>query len=242
MNIIKHISQILLISTVPFMWGCSLFGLDVQENADFDNTTSSSYVDMTALEFIKSRPDAFKAQLSAIAYAGMEQEYNAPNRTFILLTEKALVSDTYLPSETSPLGSYFACHKVLNGDYNPSDPSQGPEFILPQRWEEYPKEQVRALLEYHILKQAVSINESMDYKIFFQTLTYKYQGDTGFVCTEWVRDRNAKFMFNNFTGHRVLNLSPRVSNIRCKNGVIHIFDDYLEAPSSDILEKYNVVY
>ena len=125
---------------------------------------------------------------------------------------------------------------------DPSDPSQGPEYIVPSSWDVYPQKQIRTLLEYHILKQYVSIYESMDYKIFFETLAYKYQGDTTFVCTEWVRDRNARFKFNNFTGHRILDLMPRVSNLKCKNGVIHIFDDYLEPPTTEVLEEYNVVY
>ncbi len=233
MNTIKHIGRILAVAalSLPLLWGCELFGLDYQQDAKYDDSASSGYVDMTAWEFIQSRPDAFLGLSQAIQRASMQEEYNKPDRTFILLTDNALTLDTYA-------SSYFSTHRVPNPDY----PGSGPETIIPVGWEPYPVEQVRNLLEYHILKQPVSIYESMDYKIFFETLAYKYQGDTTFMCTEWVRDRNAKFKFNSFTGHRILDLAPRVSNIRCRNGVIHVFDDYLEPPTTEVLEYYNVVY
>ncbi|MBQ7441979.1 MAG: hypothetical protein IJV52_10820, partial [Prevotella sp.] len=50
------------------MTSCELFGLDYQEDADFVAKKTDNNVNMTALEFINSRPDIFSSLIDAIEY------------------------------------------------------------------------------------------------------------------------------------------------------------------------------
>lgn len=230
----RFIGNILMFSVVLFgLSSCELFGLDLQENAEFDDTQINTSIDMTAWEYIKTNPQDFSVLKEAVEYAGLEDEFEIDGRTFLLMNNRALGDDSYS-------GTYFTMNKIPNSNYDPENPDNGPEFIVPTSWDSYPKEQVVNLIKYHILREPVSIKESMDYKIWFPTLAYEEKGDTALVCTEWVRDRNCAFRFNNFVGSRLTNLTPKISNMKCTNGYIHVFQEWMAPPTKEILESYGV--
>lgn len=72
------------------MTSCELFGLDYQEDADFVAKKTDNNVNMTALQFINSRPDIFSSLIDAIEYTGLQSLYEETGNTFILLTNNAL--------------------------------------------------------------------------------------------------------------------------------------------------------
>ena len=225
---------ILFVSLAIFA-GCELAGLKYQKDERFDSSIRSTKINMNALEFMKSRPDLFSSMLEAVNYAGITEEYTKPGRTFLLLTNKALADETYIPTGSSVMGSYFAINKVANPNYNPADPSKGPQLLTPDSWNVYPQENVKRFLEYHIVKEEVSYRNAKVFPVFYESLAYTGESDSAKVSFHLINDRNANFRVNGFTGSRKSDLSPRTSGIDCVNGVIHVLDDYLIPPTKAIL-------
>lgn len=234
----KREINFLLISVIItsfILSGCKLAGLDLQKDAPFDASIRDSKINMNALEFMNSRKDLFSSMIEAVAYAGLTEEYKQPDRTFLLLTNRALADETYFPSGTNVMGSYFACNKVLNPLYSQTDPTKGPQYLTPDNWEVYPVETIKQFLLYHIVKQNVSFRNAKAFPTFYESAAYKTAGDTTKVSIHLVNDRNATMRINGFTGSRKIDLAPRTSGIDCTNGVIHVLDDFIIPPTRLIL-------
>lgn len=236
-NITKKLYLLPLLGGVALLSSCNLFGLDFQKNSEFEDADINQYVDMTAWEYIKSRSDVFSLTQEAIEYAGMESIYQNETRTFLLVD-----NDGYGKESGTP---YFRNNRIPNPAYNPDNvATYGPETIIPSSFTAYPVETVQELFSYHILVDAISITEATDTKEWYKSIAYEKMGDTTLVAIEWTRDRYVDFLFNDFADHRdgTGGLEPSTSNIKCKNGVIHVFSTYLEAPTRDILDSYDVKY
>lgn len=213
--------------------GCEIAGLKYQEDFNYDASIRDSKINMNALEFMKSRPDLFSSMIEAVKYANMEEEYTKPNRTFLLLTNRALSDETYAPSTPGSMGSYFASNKVANPNFDPNDPNnpdKGPATLTPDSWDVYPVEQVAQFLKYHIVPEYVSYSNAKAFPTFYKSLAYSEQNDTAFVSFHLTNDRNAYFYVNGYVGSRKTDLKPRTSGIDCTNGVIHVMDDYIVEP------------
>ncbi len=226
-----------LLSGVALLSSCSLGGLDFQQDYEFEDADINQYVDMTAWEYIKSRPDVFSLTEEAIEYAGMESIYQNETRTFLLVDDEGYGAESGTP--------YFRNNRITNPAYDPNNVSTyGPETIIPSSFTAYPLSTVIELFEYHILVDPMSITEVTDSKEWYKTLAYDNMGDTTLMSIEWTRDRNVDFLFNEFDSHRDYagGYEPSTSNIKCKNGVIHVFSSYLEPPTTDVLDYYEVVY
>jgi len=232
----KIFFQIIFVSiTVVIFAGCKLAGLDLQKDFEFDATLRDSKISMNALEFMKSRPDLFSSMIEAVNYAGLAEEYTQPNRTFLLLTNRALSDETYAPSGTNVMGSYFACNKLPNPNYDPADASKGPQLLTPDSWDVYPVEQVKEFFLYHIIKEEVTYRNAKAFSTFYESVAYKNAGDTTKVNIYLVNDRNATLLVNGFIGSRKVDLKPRTGGIDCANGVIHVLDDFIIPPTKIIL-------
>jgi hypothetical protein len=215
--------------------GCELAGLELQKSYEYDASIRSSKINMNALEFMKSRPDLFSSMIEAVNYTSLSEEYTKPDRTFLLLTNRALSDETYVPSGSSVMGSYFACYKVSNPRYNPAIPANGPMLLIPDNWSVYPVETVKQFLLYHIVKEAVSFRNAKTFPFFYPSVAYNVEGDTTMVSFNLVNDRYATLRVNGFTGSRKSDLAPRTSGIDCTNGVIHVLDDFIIPPTKVIL-------
>ncbi len=231
--------------------GCNLFGLELQENYKYDSSTFDPKVDKTVLEYMKSDPALFSSMLEAIKWAEMEEEYNKPNRTYILLTNRALMDEEYLPTNPKiPLGSYFACNKISNPVYNPLDVNTGPATIVPDNWKAYPKEKVKAFLKYHIMLGLNTWKSAPSTQEWFRTAAYvEGLGDSCLICFSVRYDRTTPMGFNNYSatintstfsnGPRRGTTNPKYSAIECTNGIVHVLDDYLLPPYMDIIKANN---
>jgi uncharacterized surface protein with fasciclin (FAS1) repeats len=234
----KQIKYSIMISVVLGLFalsGCEIAGLDFQKNFEFDASIRDSKIDMTAMEFMESRADLFSSMIEAVKYAGLTEEYTKPGRTFLFLTNRALSDETYAPTGNSVMGSYFACNKIPNPNYDPADATKGPQFLTPDSWDVYPVQQVKDFLLYHIVKEEVTYRNAKAFPVFYESLSYQNQGDTTKVSIYLINDRNAQLRINGFIGSRKTDLAPRTGGIDCTNGVIHVLDDFIIPPTKSAL-------
>lgn len=115
------------------LFGCTLFGLDLQKDTDRVHHTLDPHINKSAWDFIKERTTTgdktFANLMAAIVYSGIDtMEYMKPNRTFILLNKDAV-------------------SKAAVGVW--------PNFLVanktPKDWTAYPKEFVKNYLLYMIV-------------------------------------------------------------------------------------------
>lgn len=232
----KIFFHIIFVSISLFIFsGCQLAGLELQKDFDFDASLRDSKMNMNAMEFMESRADLFSSMIEAVKYAGLTEEYKKTGRTFLFLTNRALADETYAPSGTNVMGSYFACNKVPNPVYDPADITKGPQFLTPDSWDVYPVEQVKDFLLYHIVKEVVTYRNAKAFPTFYESVAYNGAGDTTMVNIYLVNDRNAALRINGFTGSRKTDLAPRTGGIDCTNGVVHVLDDFIIPPTKSIL-------
>ncbi len=215
--------------------GCDIAGMQLQKDFKYDASIRDSKINMNALEFMKSRKDLFSSMIEAVTYAGMADEYTKPDRTFLLLTNRALSDETYFPTPPAVMGSYFGCNQIPNPNYSATDPTKGPKTLTPDSWNVYPVEIVKQFLMYHIVSEPVSFRNAKAYAVFYKSIAYQGASDTTMVSFNLVNDRNATFRVNSFTGSRKVDLAPRTAGIDCSNGVIHVLDDFIIPPTKSIL-------
>lgn len=206
---------------------CELFGLDLQRSYEYDAEKGlyDNQLKMNAWEFIHNRRDIFSSLIDAVAYAEIDTTiFNRPNQTLLLVTNAGL---------TTAADSYWLRHKLdLDGD--------SIFETTPISWDVYPKEQVRDLILYHIVKGAFSYNELVDATkgtmSFFPTNSTRADG---FVALEVKKEAALSIYFNNFASHYTVNLKARTNNLQVPNGTyIHVMDKYLEYPSDVELAQY----
>ena len=72
---------------------CNLFGLDLQKDFEYEYSPIELTMDMSAYAFIESRKNMDMSLLyDAITLVGYQQEYEANDRTFIILNDIAFTS------------------------------------------------------------------------------------------------------------------------------------------------------
>ncbi len=239
MKSLKNILRIGALASLLVLTSCDKFPLQTSE--DFEDSTLDPTLNMSAWEYIESDLVTFSSMKNAIEIAGMEEEYKSgSDKTFLLLNNTAL--DTY-----------FANNLVSNPNYTGAT-ANGPEFITPIDFTNYPLENVIELLEYHILDQRLAITDAngvdedsgsdgaYQEDVWYKTRAYKKYGDTALICAWWERNSTCSFYFNYFSGHYTSSLKPTISNMVATNGVVHVFSKYLQQPSEANLEKYGVDY
>lgn len=225
----------LFITTVmaPFMLvtGCELAGLDLQEKYDYDEKAGilSNRLNMTVWEFLNSRPDEFSLLIEGIQYAGLEDMYNEPNSTYMVLTNRALSSTT----DTDL--SYFYVNQLPNPDYNPDDPATGPATLMPISLVQYPKEQVREMLLYHIAKGDWTWSNLPPVQTWYDTYA---TADTAKVNLYLMKNnRSPTIGFNDFSSHYKLQIRARTTNLKASSGsYVHVLDSWLNYPTREALE------
>lgn len=210
--------------------GCSLVGLELQEDHEHETTILDPDIHMSAWEFLNEpREDSlinFGLMVEGIEYAGLEEEYSKSGRTFMVLTRRAILR--YNSSGSVNSGCYFGANRVPNLDEqgNPVLDEDGIPTTRPARsWSDYPVEQVRNMLLYHIVEGEYSYHNLGPDNIAVQPSS---PVDTANIMyLRILNDRNSRISVNNFPGS-TRTLSPRTSNLKATNGYVHVFDTYLE--------------
>ena len=108
----------LLVFSLLFTGCKKLAGLPLQENQDHIVTTLDPHVNMSAIEYLKSRAlgtSAFKDSIlyrmyQGILYSGIDTgEYSKPGRTFIFLHNDAVLRKSGTTTTTDCYFSHFHC-------------------------------------------------------------------------------------------------------------------------------------
>jgi uncharacterized surface protein with fasciclin (FAS1) repeats len=239
MNKIKYIAAISLFCAIG-LTSCTLFGLDLNEDYDYEAKQVDNRVNMTVWEFIQNRPDMFSTLIDGIKYAGIEDLYKDAGNTHILL------SDNALSNWESNTNCYWNRNKV------PVPGSTTGETMRAGAWEQYSKFEVEELLRYHIIKGEYSFhnlrstlnwvetygNGEFTYVKNGETLT----GDSAMIDIRVSYDRSSCMQMNNYEWNyrgvlAATTASTRTTNIKATNGYIHVADYYLVRPPKSFMEQ-----
>jgi hypothetical protein len=209
--VVYKLKYYIIFSIAVIFSGCELAGLELQEDVEYEYHVLDPEVDMTAWEFLNlPREDTvFELMLEGVQYAGLEEEYKKPNRTFLFLANEAIVE--FDEDDGSVLaGSYFGYNILANGD-------------TATRWEDYPVEEVRDFFLYHIIDSVYSYDNLGPENTEVTTLL---DAPDNKAYMKIMNERNSKLRVNDrpFT---VKFAEARSSNIQVTNGVVHAFNDFV---------------
>ncbi|WP_114781892.1 fasciclin domain-containing protein [Botryobacter ruber] len=227
----KAIKRLIIAALAPvfLLTGCELAGLELQQKYDYDKNAGmlSNELNMTVWEFVNSRPDLFSTFIEAVKHAGLEGMYNQPNSTYLVLTNAAF---------NTAVTGYLNRNPLPNPNYDPNDPSTGqptaPAFSIDQ----LPKEKVKQMLLYHIVKGTWSWNNLPPVPTWYDT---NAAADTAKVNLYLMKnDRSPTIGFNSFPTHYEPVVRARTTNLKAKNGsFVHVMDFYLEYPTRVALQE-----
>ena len=193
--------------SIPLFFSCEIAGLEFQDDAPYDYHVLDPQTGMSAWEFLNlPREDTiFELMQEAIAYTGLEAEYEKADRTFLFLRNDAILR--YNPNGTVNSGSYFGYNLTESG-------------VPGTSWQDYPVEEVRAFLQYHILEGVYTFGQNLGPEnIEVTTLS----GESAFIRAG--NERNSPVRINDFP----FSLRPATahsSNIQTTNGVIHVLNGF----------------
>lgn len=202
--------------------GCEFFGLEFQQpyKYDYEIGMYDNRVHLSTLDFIKSRPDLFRLLIEGIEYAEMESFYSEKEATYLLPTNAAFESTTL---------NYFQMHPLLFIEEGDS------VYITPKSLIFYPKEQVKELLLYHMVKGRYTWSNLPANPTWYETFA---SADTAKINMYLTKDLNPNIVFNNFDGHYKTNIKPRTSNLLSNEGAyIHVIESWLDRPTAGIIKK-----
>jgi hypothetical protein len=195
---------------VPFLFlsgSCKKLGL--QTNYDYHPDPPDTLLHMNAWEYMNApRPDTlFAFMLAGVKYAGLEEEYSKPGRTFIFLTNTSIYSVN--AAGVVNAACYFGKNKVNN------QPAA--------KWQDYPVQQVRDLFLYHIIPGGeYSYNNLTLENTVAPTLL-----DNTDIKLKIAAGTDSRMDLNDFTGTKKAVLAV-TANLKPTNGIIHVVDAYLE--------------
>ena len=209
-NYFNKMKYLTLAAVAMLFSGCELAGLEFQKDEDYAYHVLDPKVNMTAWEYINlPREDTlFNMTIRGIKYAGLEEEYKQPGRTFIVPTWTSFLrrnTDGKLNS-----GAYFA-YKKVNGQNAAS-------------WKDYPVEDVKKFFQYHIIEGVYSYDNLKPDNTIATTLLEEPDNKIQLMV---INDRNSKVQVNNYPNTKRTS-TIRTSNIQVTNGVIHVTDGFYE--------------
>lgn len=208
----KYIKIILLlVLSLPLLSSCEKMSFN--KDYEYKANTLDPQQNITAWEYInKPRTDTlFNMMIRAIKYAGMEDEYKKPNRTYLLLINSAITAPNVTTGVESA-SSYFGMNRV-NGQ-----PSKN--------WQSYSVAQVRDLLQYHIIEGYHTYGTLKT--DLTETTTLRTDATRNKVYMNIGNTSNYKIQFNNFP-KTIKTQDARTANLQMKdNCVVHVVPTYLE--------------
>jgi hypothetical protein len=213
-NTIKYMFGLIVIATL--LGSCSLAGLDVQEDFEYNYKVLDPKINMTARQFLESRSydpkgdSVFYLMRQGLEYAGIDlSEFEQPDRTFIFLHKDAILR---LDKGKVTGDCYFGYYKVAN---KPAT-----------KWSDYPKEQVKNWFLYLIAKGNHTFETlGPDNKTITTLLPLEAdpKNPQSEMVIKVINDRNSKLRINEFVGATRVT-TVRTGGIISTNGPIHVVD------------------
>ena len=145
-----------------FISGCSMFGLDIHEDYEYEKSIINENVGVTAWDYLKQRANGtnandtiFRWMKKAIDYSGIDtMEYMKPNRTYIFLHNDAIrrVNATQVLQTNCFFTDFPIIAKNPDGSVRFTTPTSGvPVTSTPTKsWNDYDRETVKKYLLYLI--------------------------------------------------------------------------------------------
>jgi len=229
-NIINKIKRIIVVCLFPatMLTGCNLFGLDVQQSFeyDYDAGIRSNELNCTVWEFLEARRSDFRLFMEGIEYVGMEHLYNEPNVTYIVLRNNAFTNAAASDAASNPGPGFFYKYPLRN--------TNG-VLYFPSTLRDYPKETVRQLLLYHIVKGTWSWSNLPAEPTWYPTYA---DGETAFMNLYLSKSSPPNIRFNDFPSHFVTGITARTTNLKASSGAyVHVLENRcLDQPSLDALK------
>lgn len=229
----KNIRQYIL----PALLSCLVFTacekLPLQPGYDYDKSHYDDKVNMSVMDFMKSRPDLFSGMLEAIdyvdsdpAYKDIKPLYSATGYTYLLLHNNALVN-------LEDANSYFSKNRFPN-------PEPGAEPLKGTSWTQYPKKDVADLLKFHILKGRHDYSNLTSKPFWADTYLLGETNDSARIYIYMQATREGYIFFNNFLvfpDAAYKEVRPRTPNLLANNGPIHVMNRYLLLPTKEQYEN-----
>jgi hypothetical protein len=230
----------------------------LQGGFEYKPSIVDTRLNMSALEFMESRKDAFTGMLGAIDYVSQDsafkdvkQMYSAPgSNTFLLLHDDAMINPDVATS-------YWNVNRVLAP--NPENPSQ---MVLTRAsdWSQYPRDTIALLLRYHVAKGLHTFQTLTSTRKWVETFASTPTNDSALVhlvlestvALPGVQATNTSLgnlRVNSYTGHPATykgvnmgwstpaNITPRTPDLRPTNGVIHVMNRWFILPTKAIIQS-----
>lgn len=207
--------------------------LPLQPKFEYEQSFYDNKLNMTAMEFMQSRPELFSSMLEAIeyvdsdpAYKDIKPLYSAEGYTYLLLHNTAL-------SNLEDANSFFCKNTFPN-----PDPAQPP--IKGSSWTQYDKKVVADLLRYHILKGRQDYTNLNSTPRWVDTYLTSETNPRAKVYIYMQATREGYIFFNNylvFPDAAYKEVRPRTPDLQATNGPIQVMNRYLVQPTQEQLDN-----
>ena len=229
-NIVNNIKRIIVVCLLPatMFAGCNLFGLDVQQSFEYDYEAGikSNELNCTVWEFLEARRSDFRLFMEGIEYVGLEQMYNESDATYIVLRNNAFTNVNTSTAASNPGPGFFVKYPLLG---------QNGEWYTPTSLRDYPKETVRQLLLYHIVKGAWSWPNLPASPTWYPTYA---DGETAFLNLYLSKSSPPNVRFNDVPGMLPAGITARTTNLKASSGAyVHVLEyRCLDQPPLELLK------
>jgi uncharacterized surface protein with fasciclin (FAS1) repeats len=232
----KHIKQFI----VPVFILCCLVVVGcnkLQDGYDYKKSYYPTELNMSVMDFMKSRTDIFSGMLAAIDYVDQDPNYkdvkelySTTDNTFLLIHNTALTN-------LEDANSYWSLNKVQGPD--PNNPTQTIS-LKGSDWSQYDRAVVANLLRYHVLKGIQTYSTLNSTPKWVETFAMSATNDSAKVYIYLENVREANLRVNNYVGLPTTyqgttinwaNLAPRTPDLHATNGVVHVMNRFLFQPT-----------
>jgi hypothetical protein len=229
---------------IPVLLAAILAGCDkVQDGFKYEPSFYTTELNMSVMDFMKSRPDLFSGMLAAIDYVDKDAKYkdvkelySSSGNTFLLLANTSLIN-------LEDANSYWVLNKVLAPD--PNNPSQN---VLQRGsdWAQYSRDTIADLLRYHVLKGIQTYSTLNATPRWVETFAMSSSNDSAKIYLYLENVREANLRVNNYVGIPTVykgttinwtNLAPRTPDLHATNGVVHVMNRFLFQPTRDAIKN-----
>jgi hypothetical protein len=209
----------------------------LQDGYDYNSSFYDTELNMSVMDFMKSRTDMFSGMLAAIEYVDqspahkdVKELYSSTGNTFLLLHNNALTN-------LEDANSYWVLNKVMAP--NPDNPSQ----MILQRgsdWSQYSVDTIANLLRYHVLKGTQTYSTLNSVPKWVESLAMSATNDSAKVYLYLENVREANLRVNNYVGLPTVykgttvnwtNIAPRTPDLHATNGVVHVMNRWFFQPT-----------
>lgn len=212
----------------------------LQDGYDYNKSFYDTELNMSVMDFMKSRTDIFSGMLAAIdyvdadpAFKDVKEMYSTTGNTFLLLHDNTLTN-------LEDANSYWVLNKVAD-PANPGNP--------PQRgsdWSQYSRDTIANLLRYHVLKGTHTFSTLNSTPKWIETFASSATNDSAKVYVYLENRREADLRLNNYVGIPTFykgtainwaNIVPRTPDLHATNGIVHVMNRFLFQPTKEAIKS-----